>query len=192
MRRILVAIVLAVAWSGLLNTGASAAATPLTSPHFPPPPAALGCYSYINGGWRKAACDTQASIKKYVPQPELLSGLGARFKTSTSRFTLSVVSVKAINTQGGSETDSINGVLAPTACRTTSSSRAATATPMACNSPIRHNPAFAAFGFENNVCVWQVDVDHEELHVELLASLGGQCPSMLRARGRGPMVQLVY
>jgi hypothetical protein len=109
MRRVLVAIVLAIAWSGLVNIGASAGATPLVGRLVPAPPHVVGCYRYVNHTWVRVACDTQAFIKAHFPHPELLAGVGGRFKTSTSRFTLSVVSAKAINTQGGSESDSSAG-----------------------------------------------------------------------------------
>ena len=109
MRRILVAIVLAVAWSGLLNIGASAAATPIVGRLVSAPPNVVGCYRYVNRTWVKVACESPAFIAAHVPHPEVLSGIGGRFKTSTSRFTLSVISAKPVEQQAGSVTDSNRG-----------------------------------------------------------------------------------
>jgi hypothetical protein len=183
MRRILVAIVLAVAWSGLLNIGASAAATPIVSRLVPAPPAKVGCYRYVNAVWLKGPCDTQASIKKYIPHPELLSGIGGHFKTSTSRFTLSVVSVKAINTQGGSETDNQWGSGAYS-LQDNEFFTGSNGQPDGVQFTDQHNPAFAVFGFENNVCVWQVDVTTQN-YTSNCASLGTFMPQYVEGTWQG-------
>jgi len=44
----------------------------------------------------KVPCATQAFIKAHFPHPELLAGVGGTFKTSTSRFAVSVVSAKPV------------------------------------------------------------------------------------------------
>ena len=109
MRRILAAVVTALLWAGLLSAGPSAAATPLVGRLASAPPAAIGCYRYLNATWVKVPCATQAFIKAHFPHPELLAGVGGTFKTSTSRFAVSVVSAKPVDQQAGSETDSQSG-----------------------------------------------------------------------------------
>jgi hypothetical protein len=109
MRRILAAVVTALLWAGLLSAGPSAAATPLVGRLASAPPAAIGCYRYVNATWVKVPCATQAFIKAHFPHPELLAGVGGTFKTSTSRFDVSVISAKPVDQQAGSETDSQSG-----------------------------------------------------------------------------------
>ncbi len=107
MRRTIMAAVLAAAASVVL-TGATFAATPITHRLVPAPPAAVGCYRYVNAGWLKVACATPAYIAAHFPHPELLAGTGAGFKTS-DHFTVSVVSAKPVDQQAGSERDSKTG-----------------------------------------------------------------------------------
>ena len=151
MRRIIVAAIVALAGTGLFTGGATLAAGPITSRLVPAPPAAVGCYRYINGGWFKVACETPAYIALHVPHPEVLSGIGGTFKTSTARFTVSVISAKPVDQQTGAESDSHLGANAFS---------------------LQDNEFFAgsnghADGVQftdqtqagsNNVCVWQVDI----------------------------------
>jgi len=108
MRRTITATALAVAATILLATGASLAATPITGRLTTAPPAAEGCYRYVNGVWLTVACATPAYIAAHFPHPELLAGIAAGFKTP-DHFTVSVVSAKPVDQQGGSESDSKAG-----------------------------------------------------------------------------------
>lgn len=159
MRRIFVAIVLAAAWSGLLNIGASAAATPFVSRLVPAPPNVVGCYRYVNHTWVKVACESPAFIAAHVPHPELLSGIGARFKTSTAAFAMSVVSAKPVDQQAGSVTDSQAGSGAYSLQDNeffTGSNGQADGVQFTDQSYVLNLGLISER--LNNVCVWQVDI----------------------------------
>ena len=121
---------LAVAGTGFFIIGAPSAQpapvqrlTLLTHPRIPPPPAAVGCYRFRAEGWRTIRCATQPYIQKHFPQPEVrfgpetLSGIGNTGRAvvkndvteAAAPFTVSEVSARPVDQQGGSESDSNAG-----------------------------------------------------------------------------------
>ena len=177
MRRTIVAAVLAVASVGLLPAS-SLAATPIASPLVPAPPRVVGCYRYVNHVWVKVACETAAYIAAHVPHPEVLAGIGGTFKTSTSRFTVSVVSAKPVDQQAGSETDSSQGANAYS---------------------LQDNEFFTgsngqADGVQftdqtqsgsNNVCVWQIDIVTQNYNPSCSGILSGHTVGYVEGTASG-------
>jgi hypothetical protein len=139
---------------------------PLVQRHFPAPPQAAGCYRFNAtttniDAWRRVACDTPAYIKQHFPHPEVLSGVSVATGGKSAGgqtgapIALSVLSAHPVDKQAGSETDSHYG---------------------ANNYSLQDNAFFkgsngvedgvqftdqsypSGSGYNNGVCVWQVDI----------------------------------
>jgi len=119
------------------------------------PPARPGCYAARDRHWVRVKCDSKAFIRKHLPHPEVLAGVGGTPGGSPSKptgaaaFTLSVLLTVPLVT--GSETDSMVG---------------------SNNYSLQNNVFFVGnnavedgvqftdqiSGSSNNVCVWQINL----------------------------------
>lgn len=95
----------------VLSAGSSSAAgapAPSARRHrLPAPPRKIGCYHYVDRGWRRADCESASYVLQRFPHPEVLTGISSRVSRHGPPIVLSMISYGSV--AGGSESDSQYG-----------------------------------------------------------------------------------